>query len=131
MAYEPGKQNIGYNPPNSMSYHGGEGSNQQWQQPPPQNYYVGPQQHQQQPQSPQGQLKYAPNASSPSVQPPMNQPYGEPPPYTFEEKFAIQRPRYNDLWAAILVGTFVLGLGLIKTKLERHCYFDIDITIML
>lgn len=72
----------------------------------PQNYYVGPQQHQQQPQSPQGQLKYAPNASSPSVQPPMNQPYGEPPPYTFEEKFAIQRPRYNDLLGCNFVGTF-------------------------
>ncbi|KAH0608567.1 uncharacterized protein H6S33_001701 [Morchella sextelata] len=110
MAYDPGKQNIGYNPPNPMPYHGGEGSNQQWQQPPPQNYYGGPPQQQQQFQLPQGQLKYAPNESSPSVQPPMNQPYGEPPPYTFEEKFAIQRPRYNDLWAAILFITDLLGL---------------------
>lgn len=108
MAYDSGKQNVGYDPPNPMPYYGGSGSNQRWQQPPPVNYFGGL------PQQPQGEFKYPTNSPTPPAQLPMNQPinqtYGQPPPYTFEETFAIQRPKYNDLWAAVLFIADLLGL---------------------
>jgi hypothetical protein len=33
-----------------------------------------------------------------------------PPPYTFEQKFALPKPKYNDLWAAILFVIDFFGL---------------------
>lgn len=65
---------------------------------PPQQYQQYQQQPQYQPPPPQ-QGGYAPGP------PPPNDPY-EPPgdgKHTFTEAFKLQKPKYNDIWAAVLV----------------------------
>ncbi|KAI5776685.1 plasma-membrane choline transporter-domain-containing protein [Geopyxis carbonaria] len=50
------------------------------------------------------------------------QPQGPPPPYTtFEEKFAVATPKYNDLWAAILFLVTFFGV-VVVSGLSLHGY---------
>ncbi|KAI5812681.1 plasma-membrane choline transporter-domain-containing protein [Pyronema omphalodes] len=107
-----------YAPPPNQQYGGYSPAPNQYG-PPPQQYgnpYNGQQQYQMPPQQPP--MNYGPppqpppqNYSQPPPQnynhPPPQQQFDHvqdpPPPYqTFEEKFAISKPKYRDLWAAIL-----------------------------
>lgn len=48
-----------------------------------------------------------PQQPAPEAKPAAPPPYpDDPPPYsTFDEAFKIDRPKYNDIWAGLLVGT--------------------------
>jgi len=87
----PKQESAGYHShpqPTYGSYNEGASS----QQPPPVNY------NQQQPAYSDGP-KYP------------NEP---PPPYTFEQKFTVAKPKYNDLWAAILFLVDFCGLVVVS-----------------
>ncbi|KAF8252961.1 DUF580-domain-containing protein [Wilcoxina mikolae CBS 423.85] len=94
----PSKQVYGGYQPQPQPTYGGASSQQppfpQYQQPPPVNY------NQQQPAYSDGP-KY-PNPNEP------------PPPYTFEQKFTVAKPKYNDLWAAILFLVDFFGLVVVS-----------------
>lgn len=67
----------------------------------------GYQQQQQQPNYPQPDYQQ-PNYQQPpeSKPPPAQYPENPPPPYTtFDQAFKIEKPKYNDLWAGLLVGS--------------------------
>jgi hypothetical protein len=86
-----------------MAQYGGEAANYYNQQgpPPPNTYQMHP------PPPPQQQQQYGynngpanGNYAPPSYPPPQSDPKGAPPSY--DEVFAIQKPKWNDLWAGIL-----------------------------
>ena len=101
QGYVPSTQ--GYAAPPQPTY-------QQHQQPANSGYYndPGPQ------QAPYNPPQAPYNAPQSSYNPPQSAGKGysdPPPPYTtFEEKFAIPKPKYNDLWAAILFIVDMCGL---------------------
>lgn len=86
------------------------------QQPYGQQPYQQQQQQYQEPQQQQPQQGYNNQSQDPNgyQQPPQGQ-YGAPPPYSFnppkgndpnysfDEAFKVEKPKYNDLWAGILV----------------------------
>jgi hypothetical protein len=115
-----------YGPPPNQQYGGYPPQPNQYG-PPPQQYgnpFHGQQQYQMPPQQPP--MNYGPppqpppqNYSQPPPQnynhPPPQQQFDHvqdpPPPYqTFEEKFAVSKPKYQDLWAAILFLISFFGL---------------------
>jgi hypothetical protein len=84
----------------------------QQQQPPPQSYQMQPPQGGYYNNQPQYQPPYDNGYGQPPYQPPPGPPppgppavdpkangYGAP---TFDQAFAIQKPKWNDLWAGIL-----------------------------
>jgi len=82
----------------NMANYGGEAANYYNQQaPPPPNTYQPPRQqgyYNNNNGPPDG--NYAP----PSYPPPQSDPKGSPPSY--DEVFAVQKPKWNDLWAGLL-----------------------------
>jgi hypothetical protein len=65
----------------------------------PDNYNNGVNEH--------GNGGYQPPQNAPEAKPAAPPPYPDnPPPYsTFDEAFKIEQPKWNDLWAGLLVGT--------------------------
>jgi hypothetical protein len=78
--------------------------------PPPANYYGN--------NAYQGASSYQPPPISLEEQhgqgPIKFPPQEPPPPYTFEEKFALPKPKYHDLWAAILFLVDLFGLVVVS-----------------
>jgi hypothetical protein len=81
------------------------------QQPPPQAYQMQPPQGGYNNNQPQYQPPYNNGYNQPQYQPPPGPPPGPPPvdpkgngygAPTFDQAFAIQKPKWNDLWAGIL-----------------------------
>ena len=86
-SYQPPPQSHNQNPQfNSIPL--------QDQRPPPVNYNQSP--------------TYKNSSGGPGLGP--NDPDEPPPPYTFEQQFALPKPKYNDLWAAILFIVDFFGL---------------------
>jgi hypothetical protein len=86
-----------------MANYGGNAANYYNQQPPapPNTYQMHPQQQQQQGYN--NGYNNGPangNYAPPSYPPPQSDPKGPPPSY--DEVFAIQKPKWNDLWAGLL-----------------------------
>lgn len=85
-----------------MANYGGEAANYYHQQPPgpppPPNTYQQDGYYNNGPAAPTNGGQYAPQA--PLYPPPQTDPKGPPPSY--DEVFAIQKPKWNDLWAGIL-----------------------------
>lgn len=93
-----------------MANQGGEAAAYYNQQPnaPPSGYGAGPQmQYYPQPPDPRqdGHQKgpYAPNQPPPYGHQPYQAPQAGAGPYTFDQAFKVDRPKWNDLWAGILV----------------------------
>lgn len=93
-----------------MANQGGEAADYYSQQPggPPNGYNAGPQM-QYYPQPPEQQQNrqqkgpYAPNQPPPYGHQPYQAPQAGAGPYTFDQAFKVERPKWNDLWAGILV----------------------------
>lgn len=97
---------MSYNPPSAVPYGGYDRRNQHHLSP--QNFYgnqVPLQQLQHQQYRPPLQVPPTKSTHSAVTLTPGPASFGpphDPPPYSFEQKFVVQRPKYNDLWAAIL-----------------------------
>lgn len=87
---------------------------------PNQGFAQGPQQQQPQQQpyynynynnayDPRNNANYPPVEVKPPQYPPQEQPPPPPPPqlgYYFDDAFKIEKPKFNDLWAGLLVSRF-------------------------
>lgn len=91
-------QNQGFDPRAQPNYQ--QNGYQQQQQPNYQPNYA-------QPQYPQPEYQQPNYQQPPESKPPMQPQYPDnPPPYsTFDQAFKIEKPKYNDLWAGLLVGS--------------------------
>jgi hypothetical protein len=85
-----------------MANYGGNAANYYNQQPPPppNTYQMHPQQQQQGYNNGYNNGPANGNYAPPSYPPPQSDPKGPPPSY--DEVFAIQKPKWNDLWAGLL-----------------------------
>lgn len=94
----------------------------------------------------QSQMQYPPQAASNAYQGPPESKYQQPPPgygqnfnnaaappmvsadakHTYEQTFKLEKPRYNDLWAGILVRPFVTFPSTNQMDLTFPAYPDLS-----
>jgi hypothetical protein len=101
--FQPGQQgqgyNQGYNQQNQQGYNQGQGM--EYQKPPPEQPPFGQQQPPFGQQQPPPQQQYSGQPPTYGYQPP--QPGTEK--YSFDDAFKVEKPKWNDLWAGILVSS--------------------------
>ncbi|OAQ69949.1 protein PNS1 [Pochonia chlamydosporia 170] len=97
-----------YGQPYGQQPYGQQPYQQQYQQPPPQDYYNQSQPQNQNGYQPEPQQQHPDQYGAP---PPYsyNPPKGNDPNYSFDQAFKVAKPKWNDLWAGILLILVFLG----------------------